>query len=91
MLSRCRQSMLICSSKKYLSDPNVRDTLVGDVSYCNCMSTIPLIPLCSLHQDVRLSTQRSPGLACKMLSKCCGSSHIKDVSSVVSGCLQEFC
>ena len=34
MLSRCRQSMLICSSKNYLSLPDVRGTLVGDVSHC---------------------------------------------------------
>ncbi|KAF9649274.1 hypothetical protein BDM02DRAFT_3095010, partial [Thelephora ganbajun] len=34
MLSRCRQSMLICSSQKYLSLPDVRGTLVGDVSDC---------------------------------------------------------
>ena len=34
MLSRCRQSMLICSSKNYLSLPDVRGTLVGDVSRC---------------------------------------------------------
>jgi len=34
MLSRCRQSMLICSSRKYLSLPDVRGTLVGDVSQC---------------------------------------------------------
>jgi len=32
MLSRCRQSMLICSSRKYLSHPDVQGTLVGDVS-----------------------------------------------------------
>jgi len=32
MLSRCKQSMLICSSKKYLSIPDVRDTLVGDLA-----------------------------------------------------------
>jgi len=32
MLSRCRQSMLICSSKKYLSLPDVRGTLVGDLA-----------------------------------------------------------
>jgi len=32
MLSRCRQSMLICSSRKYLSLLDVRDTLVGDLA-----------------------------------------------------------
>lgn len=32
MLSRCKQSMLICSSKKYLSVPDVRSTLVGDLA-----------------------------------------------------------
>ena len=53
MLSRCRQSMLICSSRKYLSLTNVRGTLVGDVSYCQCMLFTPLIPLYSLHQDVK--------------------------------------
>ena len=33
MLSRCRESMLILSSRRYLSRPNVRGTLVGDVSH----------------------------------------------------------
>ena len=42
MLSRCRQSMLICSSRKYLSLPDVRGTLVGDVSGCQC-TPIPLL------------------------------------------------
>jgi len=32
MLSRCKQSMLICSSRKYLSLPDVRGTLVGDLA-----------------------------------------------------------
>jgi len=32
MLSRCKQSMLICSSKRYLSLQDVRDTLVGDLA-----------------------------------------------------------
>jgi len=32
MLSRCRQSMLICSSREYLSHPEVRNTLVGDLA-----------------------------------------------------------
>ena len=61
MLSRCKQSMLICSSREYLSNPKVRDTLVGDVSYCTCMLVIQLTLLFSLPQDVRLSTRRFLG------------------------------
>ena len=45
MLSRCRESMLICSSRRYLSFPDVRATLVGDVSgYQYTLNTL-LIPL----------------------------------------------
>jgi superfamily I DNA and/or RNA helicase len=63
MLSRCKQSMLICSSRQYLSDPQVRGTLVGDVSHCTYIPAISLTFICSLHQDVKLLTQRSPGSA----------------------------
>jgi len=73
MLSRCRQSMLICSSRKYLSLPNVRDTLVGDVSNYQCMLVALLISLCSLHQDVKQKTRRFHGLVWKVLSSGCGS------------------
>ena len=45
MLSRCRQSMLICSSKRYLSLPDVRGTLVGDVSSLQFTLITLLIPL----------------------------------------------
>ena len=61
MLSRCQQSMLICSSRKYLSLPAVRGTLVGDVSYCIHMPITPLISLYSLHQGVKQSIRRSLG------------------------------
>jgi superfamily I DNA and/or RNA helicase len=40
MLSRCRQSMLICSSRAYLALPDVRGTLVGDVSVVNAHQSL---------------------------------------------------
>ena len=73
MLSRCRQSMLICSSRKYLSLPDVRDTLVGDVSNCQCTPFTPLSPLHSLHQGAKQSTRRFHGLVWTMFASGCGS------------------
>lgn len=76
MLSRCRQSMLICSSQKYLSNPKVRDTLVGDVSHCICILAIQLMFLYSLHQGVKLSTRKSHGSVGKILRNGCGSGRV---------------
>lgn len=91
MLSRCRQSMLICSSKKYLSNPQVRDTLVGDVSHYTCMLAIQMTLLCSLHQDVKLSMQRFPGSACKTLTTGYGSGGLcQRWLSCIAGYLQEI-
>jgi hypothetical protein len=66
MLSRCRQSMLICSSRKYLSLPDVRGTLVGDVSHYQHTLITLLILLCSLHQGVKQSIRKSHGSAWRM-------------------------
>lgn len=71
MLSRCRQSMLICSSRKYLSLPDVRGTLVGDVSYYKCIPITLLTPLHSLQQGVRQSIRRFHG----SVWKTSGSGH----------------
>lgn len=73
MLSRCRQSMLICSSRKYLALPDVRGTLVGDVSYCKHTSLTPLTPLHSSHQDAKQSIGRFRGSVQTTFASGCGS------------------
>lgn len=73
MLSRCRQSMLICSSRNYLSLPAVRGTLVGDVSLCHWLLITLLILFHSLHQGVRQSIKRSHGSAWIMSGSGCGN------------------
>jgi len=58
MLSRCKQSMLICSSRRYLSLPDVRSTLVGDVSGCQFTPITLLISSLKLASRCEAANER---------------------------------